>query len=155
MARFSVQFGVSQIGKIYKERHSVYGICPGEHRKIAIAKITSRDIVQYDLPGGGVETIEAEPEALIREFEEEVGLNVWPIRHLGRAGQFWINNEKPLNSLSAFYEVEITGDASKPTEPDHSLVWMSPDDAIRRVRHESHAWAIMNWERERFKDGQL
>ncbi len=155
MARFSIQFGSNQPGKTYKERPSVYGICQGELRKIAIIKIGSRDNYHYDLPGGGVETMEAEPEALIREFEEEAGLDIWPIRVLGRAGQFWINGDKPLNSLASFYEVEITGDPSKPTEPDHTLIWMTPDEAIKNVRHESHAWAIMKWERERFKDGQV
>lgn len=155
MARFSIQFGKDQLGKNYKDRHSVYGICQGEFRKIAIVKIGSKDKFHYDLPGGGIEITESEPEALIREFEEETGLDVWPLRQMGRAGQFWINGEQPLNSLSSFYEVEITGGPATPLEPDHTLVWMTPDEAIKNVRHESHAWAIMKWERERFKADQL
>lgn len=152
MAHFAIQFGKTLYGKQYKERPSVYGICVGEGNKIAIVKVGDKTNHHFDLPGGGLESEESEPEALIREFEEETGIPVWPIRQLGRSGQFWINNETPTNSLASFYEVEITGSIVKPIELDHTLVWMSVEEAIKKVRHDSHSWAILSWERERYRE---
>ncbi|MEK7661691.1 MAG: NUDIX domain-containing protein [Pseudomonadota bacterium] len=154
MAHFAIQFGKTIHGKQYKERPSVYGICLGEGGKIAIARIGDKNHHHYDLPGGGIESEESDPEALIREFEEEVGIPIWPLRQMGRAGQYWINETVPVNSLASFYEVEITGGIIRPTEPDHSLVWMSVEDAVKKVRHDSHAWAILSWDRERYWDAQ-
>lgn len=151
MAHFAIQFGKQIPKKQYKERPAVYGICVGDMNKIAIARIGSKDHYKYDLPGGGIENEESEPEALIREFSEEVGLDVWPVRQLGRAGQFWVNNENPVNSLASFYEVEVTGTPFSPTEKDHSLIWLNIDDALKKLRHESHAWALLSWERERYR----
>jgi 8-oxo-dGTP diphosphatase len=30
-------------------------------------------------------------------------------------------------------------------EDDHSLVWLAPEEALRRLRHDSHAWAVACW----------
>ena len=65
---------------------------------------------EYDLPGGGIEADEDEAAALMREFQEETGLTVWPTRVIGRAGQFWVNKDEPRNSLATFYEVEFSAD---------------------------------------------
>jgi len=147
MAHFALQFGKTEPHKRYAERPSVYGVCARADGKIALARIGTKPNYQYDLPGGGIEQGESEPEALIREYEEETGLGVWPVKPIGRAGQFWIDRDEPRNSLAAFYEVEITSDDGQPTEPDHSLVWMAPFEAALAMRHDSHAWAILYWAR--------
>jgi 8-oxo-dGTP diphosphatase len=149
MTRFALQFGQTQAGLTYLERTSAYGICPRGESQIALVQIGRRAPFEYDLPGGGVEADEDEAGALMREFQEETGLTVWPTRVLGRAGQFWINKGEPRNSLATFYEVELSADDGDPTEPDHALVWTSPADAIWKVRHEAHAWAILHWMRAR------
>ncbi|MBL8537749.1 MAG: NUDIX domain-containing protein [Hyphomonadaceae bacterium] len=149
MTRFSLQFGQTQPGLTYIERTSAYGVCARGESLIAIVQIGKKAPFEYDLPGGGVEADEDEAAALMREFLEEAGLTVWPTRVIGRAGQFWINKGEPRNSLSTFYEVELSADDSAPTEPDHALVWMNPNDAMLKVRHEAHGWAIMHWIRTR------
>lgn len=149
MTRFALQFGQTQPGLTYLERSSTYGLCARGEAQIALVQIGKRAPYEYDLPGGGVEAQEDEAAALMREFLEETGLTVWPTRVLGRAGQFWVNKGEPRNSLSTFYEVELSADDSTPTEPDHTLVWTSPADALWKVRHEAHAWAILHWLRER------
>jgi 8-oxo-dGTP diphosphatase len=149
MTRFALQFGQTQSGLTYVERMSAYGICARGEAQIAIAQIGKRAPFEYDLPGGGIETNEDEAAALMREFQEETGLTVWPTRVIGRAGQFWINKGEPRNSLATFYEVELSASDGMPSEPDHALVWMSPSDALSRVRHEAHAWAVLHWLRER------
>jgi len=146
MTRFALQFGQTQPGITYVERPTAYGICARGEKELAIVRIGGKTSgADYDLPGGGIEANEDEADALMREFNEETGLTVWPVRVLGRAGQYWINRGEPRNSLATFYEVELSADDGAPTEPDHTLVWLSPQDAVMKVRHEAHAWAILHW----------
>lgn len=149
MTRFALQFGQTQPGLTYLERMSAYGVCARGEAQIALAQIGKRAPFEYDLPGGGVEADEDEAAALMREFQEETGLTVWPNRVIGRAGQFWINKGEPRNSLATFYEVELSADDGAPSEPDHALLWTSPHDALTKVRHEAHGWAILHWLRGR------
>ncbi len=149
MTRFALQFGNTQPGLTYRERMSAYGVCVRGEASIAIAQIGKNAPYEFDLPGGGVEADEDEAAALMREFLEETGLTIWPTRILGRAGQYWINKGEPRNSLSTFYEVELSAADSEPTEPDHKLIWMSPNEALSKLRHEAHAWAVLHWLRQR------
>lgn len=149
MTRFALQFGQTQSGLTYVERMCAYGICPRGETQVAVAQIGKAAPFEYDLPGGGIEANEEEAAALMREFQEETGLTVWPTRVVGRAGQFWVNKGEPRNSLSTFYEVELSAADSAPSEPDHTLVWMPVHDAFSKLRHEAHAWALMHWLRNR------
>jgi len=149
MTRFALQFGNTQSGLTYLERMSAYGLCARGEANLAIVQIGKKAPYEYDLPGGGIEADEDEAAALMREFLEETGLTIWPTRVIGRAGQYWINKSEPRNSLSTFYEVELSASDSSPSEPDHVLVWMSPAEALTKVRHEAHAWAILHWLRKR------
>lgn len=149
MTRFALQFGTTQPGLTYVERTSAYGLCARGEAAIALARIGAKAPFEYDLPGGGVEANEDEAGALMREFLEETGLTIWPTRVIGRAGQFWVNRSEPRNSLSTFYEVELSAADGQPTEPDHALCWMAPAEALSKVRHEAHAWAILHWMRTR------
>lgn len=149
MTRFALQFGKTQSGLTYVERPTVFGLCARGEREIAIVRIGRDAEIEFDLPGGGVESDEDEAAALMREFQEETGLTVWPNQVIGRAGQYWIARGEPRNNLATFYEVELSADDGEPTEPDHKLVWMSPADALGKVRHEAHAWAILHWLRAR------
>ena len=149
MTRFALQFGQTQSGLTYIERATAYGICARGEQSIAVAQIGREAPYEYDLPGGGIEADEDEAAALMREFLEETGLTVWPNRVIGRAGQYWVNRGDPRNSLATFYEVELSAADSSPSEPDHALVWMSPLEALSKMRHEAHAWAIMHWLRLR------
>ena len=149
MTRFALQFGSTQAGLTYVERMCAYGVCARGEAAIAIAQIGRKAPFEYDLPGGGIEADEDEAAALMREFIEETGLTVWPSRVLGRAGQFWLNRGDPRNSLSTFYEVELSDDEGAPSELDHTLVWLSPAEAMVKLRHEAHAWAVLHWLRSR------
>lgn len=149
MTRFALQFGQTQPGLTYLERISVHGVCPRGETLLAVVQIGKKAPFEYDLPGGGVEGAEDEAAALMREYQEETGLTVWPTRVIGRAGQFWVNRGEPRNSLVTFYEVELSASDGAPSEPDHVLIWMNPAEALTRLRHEAHAWAVLHWLRGR------
>lgn len=149
MTRYALQFGQTQAGLNFVERHTVYGLCPRGDKEVAAVRIGRSAPFEWDLPGGGVEGDEDEGSALIREFLEETGLTVWPTQLLGRAGQYWIHRGEPRNNLATFYEVELTAADSDPSEPDHALVWLNPVEAAMRMRHDSCAWMIMQWWRGR------
>lgn len=149
MTRFALQFGQTQSGLTYLERMSAYGICPRGEAQIALVQIGRRGPYEFDLPGGGIEADEDEAAALMREFQEETGLTVWPTQVIGRAGQYWMCRDEPRNNLATFYEVELSAEDGVPSEPDHALIWMAPTDALAKVRHEAHAWAILHWMRTR------
>lgn len=149
MTRFALQFGQTQPGLTYMERHTVYGVCTRGEKEIAVARIGHSAPFEWDLPGGGVEANEDEAEALMREFVEETGLTVWPNRVLGRAGQFWLDRGEPRNNLATYYEVELSAADGQPSEPDHALVWLAPLEAAMKMRHDSSAWVILQWLRTR------
>ena len=89
-------------------RPSVYGVLI-EDEKVLLSKQWDG----YDLPGGGIKIDETIEEALVREFKEETGLEVKPIKpiycrtgffapNLSDEGQFW-------NSVLIYFLVEKVG----------------------------------------------
>ncbi len=140
------QFGLRRTGTDYPDRPCAYGIGLDMLGRIAVAEIGLRPPFEYDLPGGGLDPGESPVEALVREFREETGLQVEAGDLIAKAGQYWGRADvRPRNSLCHFHLVQIAGDHGAPVEHDHRLVWLSPFDAARRMRHDAHAWAILKW----------
>jgi 8-oxo-dGTP diphosphatase len=149
MTRFALQFGQTQSGLTYVELTTAHGVCARGERELAIVRVGQGRDVHYELPGGSVQAQEDEAAALMREFLEETGLSIWPARVIGRAGQYWVSEGEARNSLATFYEVELSGADASPTDSQHALVWLAPQEAMAKVRHEAHAWAILHWVRAR------
>ena len=83
----------------------------------------------------------------MREFGEETGLVIRPLRLLGRASQFLRTVEgEQVNNRCALFEAEATGeDPTLKIEADHALQWLDPHKALRVLRHDAHAWAVLHW----------
>ena len=64
-----------------------------------------------------------------------------------RADQYMTKSDgEKVNNRSGLYRAEVAGDdPSLKTEDDHELIWLEPADALRRLRHDSHAWAVACW----------
>jgi 8-oxo-dGTP diphosphatase len=142
-----LQFGAYEPGRDYRDRPAAFAVACKDG-KIAMALITRDDTAPYyDLPGGALEAGETAEHAMVREFGEETGLMVRPLRVLTRADQYLIKTDgEAANNRTTIFEAELTGeDPRLKIEPDHRLVWMAPDEALRRIRHDSHAWAIAAW----------
>lgn len=144
------QFGIPQPGRTHRDRPAAFGIA---RRNGLIALVHVRPDgggEWFDLPGGAIDPGEDEIQALIREFGEETGLVVEAGQRITGIGQFFVLSDgEAVNNLAGVYAVTVTGeDAALKIEADHTLVWVDPDEAIRRLRHDGHAWAVAKWLRE-------
>ena len=141
----ALQFGEVEPGQDYVDRPAAFGVLLHEGR-VALVRVTEGDDVSFHLPGGALDPGESEAEALAREFAEETGLKARAGVLLGRAGQYKIGHGRRVNNRSAHFIVERLGeDPSLKIEADHELVWLDPLEAIARLRHGSHAWAVTCW----------
>lgn len=146
-----LEFGVRDPEKAYRLRPAAFGICE-QNGLIACVHVTRSDNRSYhDLPGGAVDGMESEAEALIREFGEETGLIARPGALIVRAVQLFLKSDgEPVENEGGIYEAALTGeDPSLKVEDDHTLVWLDPQEAVLKLRHESHAWAVAKWLRQR------
>ena len=142
-----LQFGIPEPDVKHRDRPAVFGIAE-RAGQIALIRVTREGVEPFhDLPGGGIEPGESEGRALAREFGEETGLVVRGGEILDRADQFMVKSDgEPVNNRSVLMVALIDGfDPSQKIEDDHKLVWFAPEEALRLVRHDSHAWAIACW----------
>ena len=146
-----LEFGVRDPEKAYRLRPAAFGICERDGRIACVRVERSEGRSYHDLPGGAVDGKETEGQALVREFGEEAGLIVEPGRLVVRASQLFLKSDgEPVENEGGVYEAALTGeDASLKVEDDHTLVWLDPQEAVLKLRHESHAWAVARWLRQR------
>lgn len=133
-------------GDGYRPRPAAFGLAVRDGR-LACVEIDRGEGPYLDLPGGALDGEEQEAEALTREFREETGLVVRPLQRIAEAAQrFHRTDGEALENRAGFWRVEVTGQAPEgPCEPDHRLVWLEPGEALKRLRHEAHAWAVAVW----------
>ena len=94
------------------------------------------------LPGGGQNPGESPEGAAAREVEEECGLRVILGARIGVADElvFAADEQAHYRKRCTFFPAEIIGTAGA-GEPDHELVWLSPQNAVVRLMHQSQRWA--------------
>lgn len=148
-----LEFGDRDPEKAYRLRPAAFGICERGGLIACVRVARPDDRTYHDLPGGAVDGLETEGEALVREFGEETGLIVQPGKLVVRASQLFLKSDgEPVENEGGVYEAALTGeDASLKVEDDHTLVWLAPPDAVLKLRHESHAWAVARWLRGQVK----
>lgn len=147
MTASPLQFGVPEPGVTYRDRPAAFGVAPKGGR-IAVVRITTSERPPFfDLPGGALEAGESEEQAMAREFGEEAGLLVQAGPRLLRADQYLRKSDgEPVNNRSSVFLARLVGeDQPLKIEADHELVWLEPLEALRRLRHDSHAWAVACW----------
>jgi len=145
------QFGDPEPGRTYRDRPAAFGIAE-RAGEIALVRIEKPGHPAWlDLPGGALDPGEDEAQAVVREYGEETGLKVAAGRLYARADQRFINTDDvAFNNRGAFLTLTMLGeDPALKIEDDHTLVWMPPLDAIARLRHEAHAWAVAAWLRQK------
>ncbi len=143
-----LQFGRAPEGGAPRDRPAAFAVAVRDG-KVATAFIRRPDGTYTDLPGGALEAGETDAQAMVREVGEETGLVARPLRLIGRASQFLRTVEgEQVNNRCALFEAEVTGeDAALKIEQDHALQWLDPLEAVRVLRHDAHAWAVLAWMR--------
>lgn len=140
----SIQFGRPASGLTYAERPSAFSLLPRADGRVAFVEIGPDRFL--DLPGGGVEAGEEARDAAVREAREEAGLHVQVHDEIAYAGQFaFMDDGFPVNKLCRFFRATEIAPAQTPLEDDHVLSWRDPLQAVRRLRHDAHAWAVVAW----------
>jgi 8-oxo-dGTP diphosphatase len=137
------QFGAAEPGRRYRDRPAAFGVLRRAD-KVAVVRVEKPgQAAWFDLPGGAIDPGEDDAAALVREFGEETGLKVAPGERLGHADQYFINDGEGCDNRQSLFEARWVGEAPElKIEADHTLVWLAPLEAIERLRHDSHAWAV-------------
>jgi 8-oxo-dGTP diphosphatase len=150
-----LQFGLRDPDHGYADRPCAYGVARRDDGRIALVRVVKPEGLWWDLPGGALDG-EDERTALAREFLEETGLSVRPMRTIARANQYMVKTDgQRVNNLSGFYEASVLSEnLGAKVEDDHTLEWWEADDAIRALRHDSHAWAVAAWMRLTFAEAR-
>ena len=151
----ALQFGRKVEGLAYQDRAAVFGVVVRDG-KLACVRVQKPAGDYYDLPGGAVDPGETEPEALAREFGEETGLRVRPRQPYAWAAQHMLKSDgRAVNNLCAFWTAEVDGEADPALkqEDDHTLVWLDHDLALKVLRHDAYAWAVLAWTRTARNEG--
>ena len=132
-------FGSRVPGQTYVHRPSAYALVRNSHGEFAVA----RTPVAHYLPGGGIDPGETPEQAVEREGREECGFVLQPRFFVGRAIEICYSSEeqKYFEKDSFFLEADVVSHV-QPSELDHELLWLRAEDAMARLTHESHRWAI-------------
>lgn len=145
------QFGERTAGRDYPDRPAAFGIAE-QGGRIALVRVKKPGHEAWlDLPGGAIDPGETDPQALVREFGEETGLAVAAGEAFAKADQYFVNTDgEAYNNRATFRIVTVEREAPDlKIEDDHTLVWLEPHEALQRLRHDAHAWAVAAWLRRR------
>ena len=117
----------------YTLRPGAYAILPLGRRLLLTAQIT--DIVDIQLPGGGIDPGESPVQALHREVLEETGWRIGSPRRLGAFRRFVYMPEYDLwaEKLCHIYVARPTRQVADPTEPDHVPLVLSGSEAVEMI----------------------
>jgi ribosomal protein S18 acetylase RimI-like enzyme/8-oxo-dGTP pyrophosphatase MutT (NUDIX family) len=123
--------------------YAVLGRDAGADSPARIALVRARQDVL--LPGGGLDAGEGHAEALVREVAEECALRVTIGHCLGDAiYMVGPRDGRPVTQKrSRFFSATIDGVLER--EPEHDVLWLEPERALRTATNDSHKWAITRW----------
>jgi len=132
-------FGEPVAGETYKHRYVVSAVIVDGAGHIAVVRVGDR----YFLPGGGIESGESEHETLMREAREECARGIVIGARLGEAV---FHQHAPAYGgwtiHSVYYRADFGPKLGTAPEPDHTLLHMSPDEALGCLFRRSDAWAV-------------
>ncbi len=133
------QFGDHMSGADYVLRHGGYAVIFNTDGEVAVVSAPGGLL----LPGGAQEQGELADVAAIREAAEECGLGIRLREKLGVADElvYADDEHKHYRKRCEFFVAEVVGRATA-VEPDHHLMWLSPERALTKLRHESQRWAV-------------
>ncbi len=134
-----IEFGEKIPGKDYIQRPGAYAVIMKDGL-FAIVKNPK----SYFLLGGGIEENESPEEALHREVREEIGMGIRIDRKIGVAMQHIYVPEADIyvSKEGHFFHATLLKEVSENSEDNHELIWLTKEEALEKIFHESHRWAI-------------
>lgn len=138
-------FGDENPNIVYNVRVGAYGIGFDNNGKIPVAMTHLPNGQKgYFLLGGGIDNNEQHSDCIVRECLEEAGLSVAPKEFIckGNFYQFIEQTKIGFHGVGYFYYMEINDVITEPTEPDHSLVWLTIDEAKEKLFLPHQIWAV-------------
>jgi 8-oxo-dGTP diphosphatase len=124
------RFGQSPLPeKRYSLRPGAYAILPLQKRLLLTAQVS--DVVDIQLPGGGIDFGESQIQALHREVMEETGWRISSPKRLGAFRRFVFMPEYDLwaEKICHIYMARPTRQICEPLEPTHFTTVMDPTEA--------------------------
>lgn len=130
-----------EAGRSYRLRVGAYAILPGSdgllltYQEAAAPGLRTLPEPEYQLPGGGIDPGESPTQALIREVYEETGWRVARPLRVGSYRRFTYMPEYDLwaEKMCLIYMALPVVRYGDPTEPGHTAVWMTPQDAVQNL----------------------
>ncbi len=118
-------------GRPYRDRIGAYAIIRGAQGNLLLVEQGG----ELQLPGGGIDPGESPLQALHREVREETGWRIAEPRRVGGFQRFvfmpdygyWARKAQLIFMARAIYAL------GPPTEEDHFVHWMSPEDAAHAL----------------------
>ncbi len=135
-----LEFGDKILNKNYVQRPGAYAVIVDEKGCIGVVENPKG----FFLVGGGIEGDETPEEALHREALEEIGMSLSIDRKIGVATQHIYVPEADvyISKEGHFYEATLLRLISTNSEDNHQLHWLKPLEALEKLYHESHRWAV-------------
>lgn len=113
----------------YVHRPGVYAVLPLNGQILCTFQDAPHR--EFQLPGGGIDPGESPIAALHREVFEETGWRISAPKRAGAFRRFTYMPEYDLwaEKLCSVYVARPVRALSEPTEPDHTAIWLSLDEA--------------------------
>ncbi len=134
-----ISFGEKIPGKKYIDRPGAYAVILKDGLYAVVKNPKSTFLI-----GGGIEDDETPEEALHREVEEEIGMTIRIDRKIGVAKQYFYVPEADvyLCKEGHFYKATLLDLVNENSEKNHELQWLTKAQALKKIFHQSHRWAI-------------
>jgi 8-oxo-dGTP diphosphatase len=133
-------FGEQIAGYDYQLRPGAYAVLFDAQQRLAVL----RTPLGYFLPGGGTAPGETPEETLQREVGEECGYAITGMRKLGEAIEcvFAAAEQRYFRKHGVFFVATLARRLPQEPESNHTLLWLTPEEAVTRLSHQSQAWAV-------------
>jgi 8-oxo-dGTP diphosphatase len=120
----------------YTLRAGAYAILPLQTRILLTAQIG--EVLDIQLPGGGIDLGESPTQALYREVMEETGWRISKPKRLGAFRRFVFMPEYDLwaEKICHIYVAKPTRQICEPLEPSHFTTIMEPSEAAFSLGNE-------------------
>ncbi|EDM72490.1 NUDIX hydrolase [Roseobacter sp. AzwK-3b] len=128
--RMTPRFGTPPVRhQAYRPRPGVYAILPSDAGLLLTFQEAPEPELQ--LPGGGIDPGESPLQALHREVREETGWKIADARRLGVYRRFAYMPEYDIwaEKICTIFVATPVLQLSEPTEPGHSVIWASAEQA--------------------------